>query len=162
MMGPPKSFDEYMKRVVSVTWLAAGVMIVLMVAAIAVVLIGGRDPVRGFKPVSGSDRWITPAVAGLAIVITLVVAPLKTRTASVLRRRGQRASARVVNVAQFAKAGQQPITVEYTVEGRPYTLKRDMLESDVEQFAEAGEAVVLYDPKKPARAMILSPAMARL
>ena len=158
----PQTVREYLNRSVLGPWLFAGVMIAFSLALLFIVFALGRDPTQNFGPADSTSRVIWLSVVGVIVLVSLVLAPMKTRDARALAERGRKATGRVVSVSPLGKYGAKPVTIEYKVDGESHRVKRDMSSEEVATFKQEGQVTVIYDPDKPSRCAILPPEMARL
>jgi hypothetical protein len=90
-----------------------------------------------------------------AIAATVIIVPvmfLQLRSVRALASRGVTTQGRVEKISMFGRHGKSPTTVVYTVDGREYRIRRDLVRRLVEV---GGTVVILYDPQKPKRCDIL-------
>ena len=105
----------------------------------------GGDPATQRDPMA---TLVYTALAGVATVVIVPVVFFQIRAVRALATRGVTTQGRVENISVFGKYGKSPTTVAYTVDGREYRIRRDMIRARV---AVGGAVTILYDPQKPKR-----------
>jgi hypothetical protein len=140
-----------------------GILVVMAIVIILLSLFVLSPPKNEGRRTKNDTRPIYATVTGAVAVAALVWAPIKTRAQRALLQRGRLAMITEVSIRPLGHAGARPVRVSYLVEGRKYILAQDLPEHTAAQVhGKMQDARTIYDPRKPTRADILSPAIARL
>jgi hypothetical protein len=101
---------------------------------------------------------------GVAIGATLIVPPIAwmlVKKNLYLLEHGIKAQARIASSGLWGsgiKVGSShsvPVTFAYTVDGKEYSIRKDVLKSTASTYGESTLVEVRYDPKNPARCIVL-------
>lgn len=105
------------------------------------------------------DVWSRPLVWLTMAIFATVVAPpalfLAVRNYVWLIRHGVEAPGRVTSIGIVTHGGATPIGYAYNVDGVEYTMKRDTPNAMSQGYAVGTPVVVLVNPRKPRRAIVL-------
>jgi hypothetical protein len=108
---------------------------------------------------AASDVWSRPVVwLTLAIFATVLAPPvlfLAARNYVWLIRHGVEVPGRVTSIGTVTQGGATPIGYAYTVDGVELTMKRDTPNAMSEGYTVGTPVLVLVNPRKPRRAIVL-------
>lgn len=134
--------------------IVGGILIVLCWIPWLAAAIGDVNVLEQMKPANDSTRtvffWI-----GIGASITGAAVALKGYVrGKALMNHGVEAEARVASVGSVARNGLQPVTFAYVVDGREYTLTRDVPCGFVEHYTDETRLPLVYNPDNPGQAEI--------
>jgi len=129
-----------------------------MVAGAIVLLLWGMylsESLLGFdllhprtKPDASSIRT-SFIVAVLGTIVGAVVAYKLYRRMNVLLKQGVWTEARIVKIGSVSANGMTPTTLAFTVDGREYSIHRDLPEEDLRSMDRSTRIPIIYNPKNP-------------
>jgi hypothetical protein len=98
------------------------------------------------------------ALAGTVLVAPIVL--FKVKRGLYLLEHGIETDAEVVSAGLLGKGkgslkGQMPVTFSFTVDGKEYKVRKDVLASTARTYTTASRIPVRYDPRNPKRCVIL-------